>query len=51
MGYIFHTLCELMPLFAGLSVATEEMTTEKLPAMTNLHGMGTLPSTTRRSAL
>ena len=38
MGYIFHTLCELMPLFAGLSVATEEMTTEMLPAMTTFTG-------------
>lgn len=38
MGYIFHTLCELMPLFAGLSIATEEMTTEMLPAMTAFMG-------------
>ena len=38
MGYIFHTLCELMPLFAGLSVATEEMTSENLPAMTTFTG-------------
>ena len=38
MGYIFHTLCELIPLFAGLSIATEEMTTEMLPAMTAFTG-------------
>lgn len=33
VGYVYHTICEMMPLFAGASIASDELTIEQVPAM------------------
>ena len=33
LGYVYHTMCELLPLFAGVSVVTDEMSVGQVPGM------------------